>query len=540
MEKLIYNALFLSVAGMSLAGCASKKNTREDKRPNIIFIMTDDHTTQAISCYGGNLVQTPNLDRLAHEGIRMDRCYATNALSGPSRACILTGKMSHINGFTDNASRFNSDQPTFISLLHKAGYQTGIVGKWHLISEPKGFDYWSILTGQEEQGDYYDPDFNENGKHIVEKGYVTDIITDKAIKYIDGVDKNKPFCLMFHHKAPHRNWMPAPRHLGLFNNTVFPEPATLFDDYKGRGRASKEQDMSIEHTFTDDWDLKLLTRDEMLRDTTNRLYKVYKRMPEEVQDKWDEVYAPRIEEYRSGKLTGSNLVSWKYQQYMRDYLATAMSVDESVGRLMKHLESIGELDNTIIVYTSDQGFFLGEHGWFDKRFMYEETRMPLLIRYPRSITAGSESKALCMNIDFAPTFLDYAGVEIPEDMQGRSLRSILDNGGKLPNDWREYTYYHYYEYPAEHSVKRQYGIRTDRYKLIHFYNDIDEWELYDLAEDPEEMNNVYDDASYAEVRKMMHELLEKAQKEYADTDPDEKVNVLFKGDRRVMDRTNKK
>ena len=252
MEKLIYNALFLSVAGMSLAGCASKKNTREDKRPNIIFIMTDDHTTQAISCYGGNLVQTPNLDRLAHEGIRMDRCYATNALSGPSRACILTGKMSHINGFTDNASRFNSDQPTFISLLHKAGYQTGIVGKWHLISEPKGFDYWSILTGQEEQGDYYDPDFNENGKHIVEKGYVTDIITDKAIKYIDGVDKNKPFCLMFHHKAPHRNWMPAPRHLGLFNNTVFPEPATLFDDYKGRGRASKEQDMSIEHTFTDD------------------------------------------------------------------------------------------------------------------------------------------------------------------------------------------------------------------------------------------------------------------------------------------------
>ena len=338
MGNIIFKAFCLSVAGVTVTGCSKKEH--EDNRPNIVFIMTDDHTTQAMSCYGGNLIQTPNLDRIANEGIRMDRCYATNALSGPSRACILTGKMSHINGFTDNASRFNSDQQTFISLLHDNGYQTGIVGKWHLISEPKGFDYWSILTGQEEQGDYYDPDFNENGEKIVEKGYVTDIITDKAIKYIDGVDKKKPFCLMFHHKAPHRNWMPAPRHLGIFNNTVFPEPQTLFDDYKGRGKASKEQDMSLEKTFTEDWDLKLLTRDEMLRDTTNRLYKVYKRMPEDVQRKWDEVYAKRIEEYRKGNMNERELVSWKYQQYMRDYLATAMSVDESVGRLMKHLEVI--------------------------------------------------------------------------------------------------------------------------------------------------------------------------------------------------------
>lgn len=536
----IYNALCLSVAGMVLGGCNGHKKTNEAKRPNIIFIMTDDHTAQAISCYGGSLVQTPNLDRIAREGIRMDRCYPTNALSGPSRACILTGKMSHINGFTDNASRFDGSQSTFVKLLHDAGYQTAVIGKWHLISQPQGFDHWCILTGQEEQGDYYNPDFNEDGRPVQEEGYVTDIITDKAIQYIDGRDKSRPFCLMFHHKAPHRNWMPAPRHLGIFNNTIFPEPSTLFDDYKGRGRASKDQDMSLKKTFTNDWDLKLLTRSEMMRDTTNRLYKVYKRMPEEVQKKWDEVYAKRIEEYRSGKMNERELVSWKYQQYMRDYLATAMSVDESVGKLMNHLEEIGELDNTLIVYTSDQGFFLGEHGWFDKRFMYEETRMPLLIRYPSSIKAGSESKALCMNIDFAPTFLDYAGVEIPKDMQGRSLRPVLDNGGEIPDDWRKCTYYHYYEYPAEHSVKRHYGIRTDRYKLIHFYNDIDEWEMYDLENDPDEMNNLYDDASYKAVKEKLHKLLDKTLRQYKDIDPQEKTRVLFNGDRRKMDRVHQK
>lgn len=533
---IVFNALCLSVAGMALGGCSNNRKADDGKRPNIIFIMTDDHTTQAISCYGSNLVQTPNLDRIAREGIRMDRCYPTNALSGPSRACILTGKMSHINGFTDNASRFDGSQSTFVKLLHDAGYQTAVIGKWHLISQPQGFDHWCILTGQEEQGDYYNPDFDEDGRPVQEKGYVTDIITDKAIQYIDGRDKNRPFCLMFHHKAPHRNWMPAPRHLGMFNNTIFPEPATLFDDYKGRGRASKEQDMSLKNTFTDDWDLKLLTRSEMMKDTTNRLYKVYKRMPEDVQRKWDEVYAKRIEEYRSGKMNDRELVCWKYQQYMRDYLATAMSVDESVGKLMKHLEEIGELDNTLIVYTSDQGFFLGEHGWFDKRFMYEETRMPLLIRYPRSIKAGSESKALCMNIDFAPTFLDYAGVKIPDDMQGCSLRSVLDNEGQIPDNWRKCTYYHYYEFPAEHSVKRQYGIRTDRYKLIHFYNDIDEWEMYDLENDPDEMNNLYDDASYKKVRQELHALLDEALRQYKDTDPQEKKKVLFNGDRRKMDR----
>ena len=318
--------LLLPLATLSLASCASQKK-EEPKRPNIIFMMTDDHTTQAMSCYGGSLLQTPNMDRIANEGIRMDNCYAVNALSGPSRACILTGKFSHENGFTDNASTFNGDQQTFPKLLQQAGYQTAIIGKWHLISEPQGFDHWSILSGQHEQGDYYDPDFWEDGKHIVEKGYATDIITDKAIKFLENRDKNKPFCMMYHQKAPHRNWMPAPRHLGIFNNTTFPEPANLFDDYEGRGKAAREQDMSIEHTLTNDWDLKLLTREEMLKDTTNRLYSVYKRMPADVQDKWDSVYAQRITEYRKGNLKGKSLISWKYQQYMRDYLATVLSED---------------------------------------------------------------------------------------------------------------------------------------------------------------------------------------------------------------------
>lgn len=500
-------ALPLAAAGLSACGsCVS------DDRPNILFIMTDDHTTQAMSCYEGALAETPNMDRLAREGIRLDNCYATNALSGPSRACILTGKLSHENGFKDNSSVFDGSQQTFPKLLQDAGYTTGIVGKWHLISQPEGFDHWSILTGQHEQGDYYNPDFNENGQKTTEKGYVTDIITDKAIEFMDSTQG--PFMLMCHHKAPHRNWMPAPRHLGMYNDTVFPEPATLLDDYSGRGEAARTQDMSIAETLTEDWDLKLLTRDEILS-TRNNLRDVYLRMPEPVQHKWDSVYAPRIAEYRSGTLKGNDLTRWKYQQYMRDYLATVKSVDESIGTILDYLEKSGKLDNTIIVYTSDQGFFLGEHGWFDKRFMYEECqRMPLLIRYPKEIKSGSTSDAICMNIDFAPTFLDYADVEIPSDMQGESFRKVL--GGDIPDDWRDAAYYHYYEYPAEHMVKRHYGIRTKDFKLIHFYNDIDQWEMYDLNADPQEMNNVYDDPAYASIREQLHEKLEIVQEKYND------------------------
>lgn len=521
---------------LAAAGLSACSEAVEQERPNIIFIMTDDHTTQAMSCYGGNLIETPNMDRIADEGMRFDNCYATNALSGPSRACILTGKFSHKNGFTDNASTFDGSQLTFPKVMRENGYATGVVGKWHLISKPQGFDHWSILLGQNEQGNYFKPVFYENGTVVKEDGYVTDVITDKAIEFIDDVHDEKPFMLMLHHKAPHRNWMPAPRHLGIFNDTVFPEPETLFDDYVGRGEAARSQDMNIENTLDDEWDLKLLTREEILAGN-NRLHDVYIRMPEEVQHKWDSVYAPRIAEYRSGKLQGDELVRWKYQQYMRDYLATAMSVDESIGRVMEYLEEIGELDNTVIVYTSDQGFFLGEHGWFDKRFMYEEClRMPFVIRYPKMIKAGSTSKAICMNVDFGPTFLDLAGIEVPSEMQGRSFRKVLEKKGRIPAGWREAAYYHYYEYPAEHSVKRHYGIRTSDCKLIHFYNDIDQWEMYDMTADPQEMRNVYDDPAYADKRAQMHRILEQVQQEYEDTDPCEKELILFKGDRRLFDR----
>ena len=521
---------------LAAAGLSACSDAVEQERPNIIFIMTDDHTTQAMSCYGGNLIETPNMDRIADEGMRFDNCYATNALSGPSRACILTGKFSHKNGFTDNASTFDGSQLTFPKVMRENGYATGVVGKWHLISKPQGFDHWSILLGQNEQGNYYKPVFYENGTVVNEDGYVTDVITDKAIEFIDDVHDEKPFMLMLHHKAPHRNWMPAPRHLGIFNDTVFPEPETLFDDYVGRGEAARSQDMNIENTLDDEWDLKLLTREEILAGN-NRLHDVYIRMPEEVQHKWDSVYAPRIAEYRSGKLQGDELVRWKYQQYMRDYLATAMSVDESIGRVMEYLEEIGELDNTVIVYTSDQGFFLGEHGWFDKRFMYEEClRMPFVIRYPKMIKAGSTSKAICMNVDFGPTFLDLAGIEVPSEMQGRSFRKVLEKKGRIPAGWRKAAFYHYYEYPAEHSVKRHYGIRTSDCKLIHFYNDIDQWEMYDMKADPQEMRNVYDDPAYADKRAQMHRILEQVQQEYEDTDPCEKELILFKGDRRLFDR----
>lgn len=525
----------LPLGVLALTSCAEKQ---EPKRPNIIFMMTDDHTTQALSCYGGNLIPTPNMDRLASEGARFDNCYVTNAISGPSRACVLTGKMSHINGFTDNASRFDGSQQTFPKLLQKAGYQTAVVGKWHLISEPEGFDFWSIIVGQEEQGDYYKPDFMEMGKPVTEEGYVTDIVTDKAINFIENRDKSKPFCMMYHQKAPHRNWMPAQRHLGIFNNTTFPEPATLFDSYENRGTAARTQDMSIAHTLTNDWDLKLLTREEIMALPDSHKYKqVYMRMTPEEQDKWDEAYEQRISEFKKGGMNEKEMISWKYQQYIRDYLATLLSVDENIGRLLNYLEEIGELDNTLIVYTSDQGFYLGEHGWFDKRMMYDEChRMPLLMRYPKVIKAGTIADAISMNIDFAPTFLDIAGVEIPEDIQGVSLKPVLENNGKAPADWRKAAYYHYYEYPAEHSVKRHYGIRTQDCKLIHFYNDVDEWEMYDLTQDPNEMNNVYGKPEYAEKQAEMHREMEKVQQQYQDLDPQEKVNVMFKGDRREMHR----
>lgn len=518
---------------------------QKEKRPNIVFIMADDHTTQALSAYDNRYISTPHLDQIADEGILFNNCFVTNSICGPSRAVILTGKYSHINGLTDNSKVFDSTQVIYPQLLRKSGYQTAMIGKWHLGSLPKGFDHYSVLPNQ---GQYYQPIFIENGKKIIEKGYVTDVITDKAIKFLEKRDQNKPFFMIYQQKAPHRNWMPATRHLGIFNDKTFPEPANLLDGFNNRGSAAKEQLMNISTDLMDVWDLKLISSKELdsmaqivhklkFKDTKKddfknandkstdkeRFFQVYNRMNDEEKLAWKKEYAKRLDEFERLELEGDDLIRWKYQQFMKDYLACVTALDENVGRLMDYLKDIGELENTIIVYTSDQGFFLGEHGYFDKRFMYEESlRTPLLIRYPNKIKAGSVSDALVMNLDFAPTLLDYAGVKIPEDMQGRSLKPIMDNAGNTPSNWRKATYYHYYEYPSWHMVKRHYGIRTERYKLIHFYNDVDQWELYDLKNDPMEMHNRYDDEQYQEVVVELKSQLKELQIKYKDTNPTEK------------------
>ncbi|NML39466.1 sulfatase-like hydrolase/transferase [Chitinophaga sp. G-6-1-13] len=541
-STLFRNALGCCAGLAMLCSCAPKK---PEKRPNIIFIMTDDHTTRAMSCYDTSLVRTPNLDRLAREGMLFRNCFVTNAVCGPSRATILTGKYNHINGLTDNAKSFDSSQVIYPQLLHQAGYQTAMIGKWHLGSLPVGFDYYSILPNQ---GEYYQPSFIENGDTIPEQGYVTDVITDKAIRFLEHRNKQQPYLLIYQHKAPHRNWMPAIRDLGIYDSVTFPEPPNLLDDFSDRGRASKEQLMNISTDMWDAWDLKIAAADTLhameqrpahrtFKDSKgddykqannkaedlHRFFQVYNRLTPAQKAQWNIAYAGRVAEYNRLKPKGADLVRWKYQQYMRDYLACVKAVDDNVGRLLKYLEETGELDNTIIVYTSDQGFFLGEHGFFDKRMMYEECyRMPLLVRYPPGIRPGSTSDAFAMNVDFAPTLLDYAGVPIPTDMQGKSLKPLLAGNGQAPAGWRTATYYHYYEYPSWHMVKRHYGIRTARYKLIHFYNDLDEWELYDLQQDPHEMKNQYGNPAYSQVTGSLKQQLLALQQQYKDTNPTEK------------------
>jgi arylsulfatase A-like enzyme len=488
-----------SAAALSvLPSCPSFGRDSQAKRPNIIYIMSDDHASHALSCYGSKINKTPNLDRIAEGGMRFTNSFCTNSLCAPCRAVVLTGKYSHINGKTDNRAKpFDGSQQTFPKLLQKAGYQTAMVGKWHLRSDPTGFDYWNVLPGQ---GVYYNPTMIEMGKRKRYTGYVTDIITDHAMKWIKERDRSKPFCLMFHHKAPHRNWQPDAKHLTMYDDVKIPEPDTLFDDYANRGRAAKEQEMMIKKTLNDN-DLKLVAP---------------KNLNPEQKKLWDAAYEPKNEAFRKANLQGKDLIRWKYQRYIKDYLRCIASVDDNVGRLLDYLDQTGLAQNTVVVYTSDQGFFLGDHGWFDKRFMYEESlRMPLLVRYPKEIKPGSVSDDIVLNLDFGPTFLDYAGVPVPEDMQGESMRQVL--AGKTPANWRTSMYYHYYEYPAVHSVKRHYGVRTKRYKLIHFYYDIDEWELYDLQKDPKEMKNVLNDPAYANIVTELKAELKRLRKKYKDT-----------------------
>ena len=453
--------------------------------PNIVFIFSDDHAYQAISAYGDprKLLETPNIDRIGREGMRFDRCLVTNSICGPCRAVVLTGAYSHINGFVNNTnSRFDGSQITFPKLLQAAGYQTAMIGKWHLESDPTGFDFWQVLPGQ---GVYYNPPMIRMGQRIPNEGYVTDIIADVSLDWLKKRDRTKPFLLMCQHKAPHREWDPALRHLDADKGRKYPEPATLFDDYAGRGAAEKGQDMTIQKTMTPK-DVKLTPPPQLT--------------PEQLAA-WNAYYEPRNAAYEKANLQGDDLVRWRYQRYMHDYLACVRAVDENVGRVLKYLDDEGLAENTIVVYASDQGFYLGEHGWFDKRWIFEESiRTPCLVRWPGNIKPGSVSRALVSNVDFAETFLDLAGLPIPERMQGRSLVPILR--GQQPADWRTSFYYQYFEYPTPHRVAPHYGVVTDRYKLVHFAGATapDYWELFDLQNDPSELRSVIDDPAYRDTR----------------------------------------
>ncbi|QDT17928.1 sulfatase family protein [Alienimonas californiensis] len=496
----------VAVAATAPFAAAAPEADAAAKRPNVVFIFSDDHAAQAISAYGSRINQTPNIDRIGAEGMRFDRCYCTNSICGPSRAVILTGKHSHLNGFQQNGDRFDGSQQTFPKLLQQVGYQTALIGKWHLGSEPTGFDYSDVLRGQ---GHYYNTPFSKNGGPFeVQEGYVTDVITDKTLTWLKGEDgardTEKPFFLMFQHKAPHREWEPGPDHLTMYDDVTIPEPDSLFDDYDGypgRSDAARQQDMTISQTTTQS-DLKL---------TPGK-----RRMNDEQWAKWQAAYGPKNEAFQQANLTGRDLVRWKYQRYVKDYLRCVAGVDDAIGEVLDYLDESGLAENTIVIYSSDQGFYLGEHGWFDKRFMYEESyQMPLLVKWPGVTKPGSVDKHLVSNLDFAETFLDFAGADIPEDMQGVSLVPLLK--GEDPADWRDALYYHYYEFNPDrrtvHAVRRHNGVQTDRYKLIHFYN-LGQYELFDLEKDPQEMNSVAEDPAYAEVLAGLKAKLIELQAEY--------------------------
>ncbi|ADV42496.1 sulfatase [Bacteroides helcogenes] len=488
----LQSGLLYSLTGVatvaSLPSCTSQKKGEAQKQYNIVYIMTDDHTAQMMSCYDRRYMETPNLDRIAADGVRFTNSFVANSLSGPSRACMITGKHSCANKFYDNSTCvFDASQQTFPKLLQQAGYETAVIGKWHLESLPTGFNYWEIVPGQ---GSYYNPDFITQDNDTIRKhGYITTLITDDAIDWMESKrDKEKPFCLLIHHKAIHRDWMADTCNLSLYEDKTFPLPDNFFDDYEGRPAAAA-QEMGIVKDMDLIYDLKMLRPDKKSRLKT--MYEnILGRMDEAQRAAWDKFYAPIIEDFYKQNLQGKELANWKFQRYMRDYMKTVKSLDDNVGRVLDYLKKAGLDDNTLVVYTSDQGFYMGEHGWFDKRFMYEESmRTPLIMRLPKGFERKGDITEMVQNIDYAPTFLELAGVKVPDDIQGVSLLPLL-KGGK-PAGWRKALYYHFYEYPAEHMVKRHYGIRTERYKLIHFYNDIDVWELYDLRNDPAEMHNIY-------------------------------------------------
>ena len=512
-SKILLGAGFLLALAMPAARAAD--------RPNILFIFTDDHAPHAIGAYNGwlkDVAPTPNIDALAADGMLFEKSFCTNSICGPSRAVIQTGKHSHKNGFMNNGNSFDWNQQTFPKLLQKAGYRTAIYGKSHLKGQPQGYDDWKVLPGQ---GLYYNPDFLTKDGKITVEGYCTDIVTDMAVEWLkegraEGDDK--PFMLMVQHKAPHRNWMPALRHLDMWADEDLPEPDTLFDKWQDNAPPARHQELEIDRHMDINYDLFVdLTADFVGEPTQKRQDKSawnnLKRMTPAQTKAWRDAYGPRDEKFHAAKLEGDDLVRWKYQRYAKNYLRCIKGVDESVGRLRDTLKELGLDENTIVIYSSDQGFYIGDHGWYDKRWMYEESlMMPLIINWP-GVTKGTRNTDLVQNLDYAETFLDIAGADIPGDMQGRSLVPLLK--GETPDDWRDSIYYHYYEYPSVHMVPRHNGIRTERYKLMQFY-EFDEWEFYDLEKDPDELVNLYNDPAYADQVAAAKQQLEALRADYGD------------------------
>lgn len=550
----------ISLAALSCVTAAYAQQQKAQQHPNIVYIMCDDHAYQCISAYGSalsKLAPTPNIDRLAERGMRFDRAFVENSLSTPSRACLMTGQYSHQNGQRQLGEGIDTTHTFFTELLQEAGYQTAVVGKWHMGCDPKGFDYYHVYN---DQGQYWNPQYrgtDTNNEFVVEEGYSTDLTTDHALDFIEHRDPSKPFCLLFHHKAPHRNWQANLKYLGMYDDVEFPMPENFYDDYATRGSAAHTQKMSVTRDMRWEQDFKV---PEMLdlnnpdsQDSYNALMGEINRMTPEQRSAWGRYYFPRNRRLLEAQLKGKDLDNWKYQVYIRDYMSVIASVDESVGRVLDYLDKNGLTDNTMIVYTSDQGFYMGEHGWFDKRFMYEESlRTPLIVSYPGHTKPGSVCNRLVQNIDYAPTFLALAGVQQPKDMPGRSLVPVLTNGDNVKN-WRQSIYYHYYDYPTYHMVRKHDGVRTDRYKLIHFYGKggldavpenkyqnvpgtreyatlkglesigyfepkdeaVDYCELYDLQADPHEQNNIFGKPGTEKITKQLQHELNKYRKTLA-------------------------
>ena len=550
----------ISLAALSCVTAAYAQQQKAQQHPNIVYIMCDDHAYQCISAYGSalsKLAPTPNIDRLAERGMRFDRAFVENSLSTPSRACLMTGQYSHQNGQRQLGEGIDTTHTFFTELLQEAGYQTAVVGKWHMGCNPKGFDYYHVYN---DQGQYWNPQYmgsDTNNEFVVEEGYSTDLTTDHALDFIEHRDPSKPFCLLLHHKAPHRNWQANLKYLGMYDNVEFPMPENFYDDYATRGSAVRTQKMSVTRDMRWEQDFKV---PEMLdlnnpdsQDSYNALMGEINRMTPEQRSAWGRYYFPRNRRLLEAQLKGKDLDNWKYQVYIRDYMSVIASVDESVGRVLDYLDKNGLTDNTMIVYTSDQGFYMGEHGWFDKRFMYEESlRTPLIVSYPGHTKPGSVCNRLVQNIDYAPTFLALAGVSQPKDMPGRSLVPVLNNGDNVKN-WRQSIYYHYYDYPTYHMVRKHDGVRTDRYKLIHFYGKggldavpenkyqnvpgtreyatlkslesigyfepkdeaVDYCELYDLQADPHEQNNIFGKPGTEKITKQLLRELNKYRKTLA-------------------------